>query len=80
MQTGIALPKDRIWTEQLFSYLPFDRDLVHQMALRFTFLILLWLSGLLAYSFDGLMEEFISNIQIYPAFWAPASSSHSAYT
>ena len=42
IKAGTALPKDRIWTEQLFNYIPFGRDrLFHQMALRFALLLLL---------------------------------------
>jgi hypothetical protein len=72
VQAGISLPRDRIWTEQLFSYLPIERDcLVHQMVLRFALLLLLWFTGLVVYSFDGLMGEYVSNFQIYPAFFGP---------
>jgi hypothetical protein len=65
------LLRDRIWTEQLFSYLPFKDSLVHQMALRFSLLLLLWFTGLLAYSLDGLMGEYVSNIHVYLAFIGP---------
>ena len=66
------MPRDRIWTEKLISLLPFDGDrLAHQMVLRFALLLLLWLTGLVAYSLDGLAGEYVSNIQIYPAFFGP---------
>ena len=41
------------------------------MALRFTLLLLLWFSGLLVYSLDGLMGDYISNISIYQSFFGP---------
>ena len=66
------MPKDRIWTEQLFNCIPFGRDrLVHQMALRFALFLLLWFSGLLVHSLDGLMEGYISDIWIYQSFFGP---------
>ena len=67
---GIALPKNRIWTEQIFNYIPFkSENLAFQMALRFIFLFSIWLTGLLAYSIDGLMYDYILNFEIYPVFF-----------
>lgn len=39
--------------------------------MRFAFLMLLWLSGLLAHSIDGLTEGYISDIWIYLSFFGP---------
>jgi hypothetical protein len=66
------LPKDRIWIEQLFSYLPINMDsLTLQMALRFALLLSIWLSGLLVHSLDGLTMDYIYDIWIYQSFFGP---------
>jgi hypothetical protein len=59
------LPRGRIWTELLFDLLPVDRDrLSHQMVARLALLLLIWLSGLLAYGADGLAGDYLSNSQL----------------
>ncbi len=61
------LPKKILWTELLFSYFPIDKKVFgQQMLARFSLLFSVWLAGLLAYSLDGLMMPYITNLQIYP--------------
>ena len=62
------LPKKMLWTELLFSHFPIDKKIFwHQMLARLCFLFLLWLSGLLAYAFDGLMTVYVLELNVYVA-------------
>ncbi len=61
------LPRKMLWTELLFSYFPIDkRILSQQMLARFCFLFAVWLTGLLAYSLDGLTMSYVLELHIYP--------------
>ncbi len=59
------MPKKMVWIELLFSRFPIDKKISSQMLVRFCFLFLVWLTGFLAYTLDGLMISYISNLQIY---------------
>jgi hypothetical protein len=60
------LPKKMLWPEKLFSFLPIDKKkLGQQMLARFLLLFLIWLIGLVSYSFHGLQTTFLSNQYIY---------------
>jgi hypothetical protein len=55
-----------LWTEFLFSYFPIDKKVFsQQMLARFCFLFLLWLSGLLAYTLDGLTTIYLLEPNFY---------------
>jgi len=65
------LPKKMLWTELLFSYFPIDEKVFwQQMLARFVFLFGIWLSGLLVYSLDGLMIEYVLDMSIYLGYFA----------
>ncbi len=65
-ELGFRLPKEMLWTERLFSFLPIKEDAVgQQMVARFGFLLVLWLSGLLAHAVDGVVLTFTSNLNVY---------------
>lgn len=56
-----------LWTELLINVFPIDRELLwQQMLARFCLLFLVWLTGLVAYTLDGLMASYIFRLQIYP--------------
>ncbi len=60
------LPKNMLWTELLFSYVPIDKQVFwQQIVARFGFLFALWLSGLLMYALDGLMIVYVSELSVY---------------
>ena len=60
-----------LWTELLFSYFPIDEKVFwQQMLARFVFLFGIWLSGLLVYSLDGLMIEYVLDMSIYLGYFA----------
>jgi len=62
------------WTELIFSQLPFyERGLKEQLPIRFLFLVLIWLTGLLANSTVGSASEFASNVQIYLTLFGTGS-------
>ena len=64
------LPSKMLWTELLFSYFPIDKTIMwQQMLARFCFLFAIWLSGLLAHSIDGLMTNYILDLNAYPAYF-----------
>ncbi len=53
------------WTELLFSYFPIGRERFGQQILaRFCFLLLVWLTGFLVYTLDGLMMAYLTNLSI----------------
>jgi hypothetical protein len=55
-----------LWTELLFSYFPIDKKVFwQQMLARFCLLFSVWLTGFLAYTLDGLMIFYITNLSIY---------------
>jgi hypothetical protein len=54
-----------IWTEVLFSRFPVKKILWQQMFVRLAFLFLIWLTGLIVYTFDGFMMQYLSTIQFY---------------
>ena len=59
-----------LWIELLFSYFPIDEKVLwQQMLARFCFLFGIWFSGLVAYAFDGLIIDYILNINVYLAFF-----------
>jgi hypothetical protein len=61
----VDLPKKMLWTELLFSYFPIDNKVLwQQMLARFAFLFGLWLSGLLVYALDGLMIDYILDMNV----------------
>lgn len=54
------------WIELLFSQLPIEREkLGKQILVRLAFLLLIWFTGLIAYALDGMITEYVSNVQIY---------------
>jgi hypothetical protein len=56
-----------LWTELFFSYFPIDKRILwQQMLARFCFLFAVWLTGLLAYSLDGLTMSYVLELHIYP--------------
>lgn len=55
-----------IWIEKLVGYLPINKESHwHQLVSRLLLLFLVWLSGLLVYSYEGLFTVFISNLSVY---------------
>jgi hypothetical protein len=64
------LPRKMLWTELLFSYFPIDKTIVwQQMLARFFFLFAVWLSGLVAHALDGLMTDYILDLNVYPTYF-----------
>jgi len=64
------MPKKMFWTEALFAWLPVDRGkLWLQILVRLLFLFLLWLSGLAVFAFDGLGNEYVSDVQLLVPFF-----------
>ena len=60
------MPRKILWTELLFSYFPIDKEMFwQQMLVRFCFLLLIWLTGLLAYGLNGLLISYLTNLSIY---------------
>ncbi|MEJ2240600.1 MAG: hypothetical protein P8Y18_00425 [Candidatus Bathyarchaeota archaeon] len=60
------MPKDMLWTEFLFSFFPVDKENFRlQLAVRFLFLFLVWLTGLAVYSFNGLSTSYLFDPNIY---------------
>jgi len=57
------------WIEALFVRVPVARRLRAQVLLRLFFMFLLWLSGLVAFTFDGLGAMYVSQMQIYLTFF-----------
>jgi len=54
------------WIEWVFSKLPFyEKGLVKQLPIRFLFLVLLWIIGLLAYYVEGAAASYIAHPSIY---------------
>ncbi len=65
-----ALPRKMLWTELLFSRFPVDRKIMwQQMLARFCFLFAIWLSGLLVHALDGLMSNYILELNTYLAYF-----------
>lgn len=67
---GFGLPKKMFWTEVLFAWLPIDpgkRGV--QILVRLLFLFLLWFSGFVVSSVDGLGAEYVSNVQLLVPFF-----------
>ena len=61
------MPKKMLWTELLFSRFPIDENVSwQQMLARFSLLFAVWLTGLLAYAWDGLMMSYVLELHIYP--------------
>jgi MFS family permease len=51
-----------LWTEFLISYIPIDKkSFWQQMFARFLILLFVWLTGLIAYSLDGLSSNYVTN-------------------
>ena len=60
------LPKKMFWIELLFSYFPIDEEVVwQQMLTRLGFLFAVWLSGLLTYVSDGLMTDYLLDLNVH---------------
>jgi hypothetical protein len=60
------LPKNRFWIESLFSYFPIKSEAIwSQMVARLGFLLGVWVLGLLAYGWDGLVTDYLSEVQIH---------------
>jgi hypothetical protein len=60
------MPKKMVWTELLFNSLPFDKTKIwQQIVTRFLFLLLIWISGLVIYSIDGLTTNYLLSINNY---------------
>ncbi len=67
------LPKKMLWTELLFSYFPINQRIIwQQMLARFCFLLAVWLSGLLAHALDGLMTNYILDLNAYLTYFGTA--------
>jgi hypothetical protein len=58
-----------LWIEALFVRVPVARKLREQILLRLFFMFLLWLSGFVAFTFDGLGAMYVSQMQIYLTFF-----------
>ena len=64
------LPKKMLWTELLFSYFPINKKVIwQQMLARFCFLFVIWLSGLLAHALDGLLTNYIFDLNAYLTYF-----------
>jgi hypothetical protein len=62
------------WTEVLFAWLPVDRrKRWAQILVRFLFLFLVWFSGFLVFSVDGLGAGYLSNVQLLVPFFGTGS-------
>ena len=60
------MPKKMLWPELMFSFFPIDKNKFwQQMLSRFSFLFLLWFSGLVAYMIDGLTTTYLLELDIY---------------
>ena len=60
------LPKKMFWIELLFSYFPIRKEVVwQQMLTRLGFLFGIWISGLLTHALDGLMTNYILDLNRY---------------
>jgi len=60
----------KLWTELVFSYFPIDLENMKQQILaRVAFLFVIWMLGLVAFSLDGLMMVYASNLQIVQALF-----------
>ena len=60
------MPKKMFWIESLFSYFPINKGVVwQQMLTRLGFLFGIWISGLLVYVLDGLMTNYISDLNVH---------------
>ena len=69
-----ALPKKKFWIEALLVRVPVVRRLREQILLRLLFLFLLWLSGFVAFTLDGLGAEYASSMGYLWLFLAQVSS------
>jgi hypothetical protein len=69
----LIMPKSMIWTEWLFSRLPFyGKGLRYQIVIRFLFVFLIWLTGLIVAVADGAFDIFIHWYQIIPLLFGSA--------
>lgn len=60
------ITKEKVWTELLFSLFPFDKKKFwHQLLVRFLFLLLIWILGLIFYTVDGLTDNYLFNLNHY---------------
>ena len=57
------------WIESLLTRVPVARRLREQIVLRLCFSFLLWFTGFVAFAFDGLGTEYVSNTQLYLTFF-----------
>lgn len=59
-----------LWTELLFSRFPINTDIFwQQMLVRLVFLLGIWLSGLLAHALDGLLTNYIMDLNVYLGYF-----------
>lgn len=59
-----------IWIELLFSYFPINKKILwQQLTARFGFLFIIWLSGLIVYTLDGTLIEYVFNINVYLGYF-----------
>ncbi len=62
----LKLLKKMLWTEILLSRLPIDKKVFwQQMVARFGVLFSFWLTGLVAYTVDGLLNPYLCNVNVY---------------
>jgi hypothetical protein len=59
-----------LWIELLFSYFPIEKAVLwKQMLARLAFLFAIWLSGLIVYTIDGLMIEYVFDMNVYLGYF-----------
>lgn len=69
-----SLPKKMFWTELLLSYFPIDSSRFgQQIVARFCFLLVIWLTGFVAYTLDGLLASYLLDLRIYPILFGMGS-------
>ena len=60
------MPEKMLWPELLFSFFPIDNKKFGQQLLsRVLFLVLIWLSGLVAYTLNGLTTTYLLELDVY---------------
>lgn len=62
----INLLKNKFWIEYFFNFFPVNpNNTKNQLILRFSFLILIWFSGLLFFAADGLVQNYLSLFRLH---------------
>ena len=60
------LPREMLWTEWLFSFFPVDGENFRgQLVVRFVFLLMIWLTGFVFYSINGMAADYLFEPNIY---------------